>query len=133
VRQRQLEAKASSSRFWLLNGVAFVGAVAALAAQQHGYVPAVFVCAAVVAVALTFDAARSGLSTEVYTRAIADIRNLEDAARLSWDRTVIAHPDPADPARHSEAQAIVDKIKNERAAIRRGLGKLATGSVDQDA
>jgi hypothetical protein len=133
VRQRQLEAKGSSSRFWLLNGVAFVGAVAALAAQQHGYAPAVFVCAGVVAVALAFDAARSEPSTEAYTRAIADIRNLEDAARLSWDRTVIAHPDPADPARSSEAQAIVDRIKNEREAIRRCLGKLGAGSIDQSA
>jgi hypothetical protein len=130
--ERQREAKTSSSRFWMLNGVAFVGAVAALAAQQNGYAPAVFVCTAIVAVALAFDAARSEPATDSFRRAIADIRNLEDAIRLSWDRTVIAHPDPADPARATDAQAILDRIKTEREAIRRCLGKLGIGQADHD-
>jgi hypothetical protein len=130
--ERQREAKADSFRFWMLNGVAFAGAVAALAAQQHGVKEAVFVCTAVVAVALAFDAARSGPPTDAFKRACADIRNLEDAIRLSWDRTVIAHPDPSDPARAIEARALLDRIKAERDAIRRCLGKLGARQAGHD-
>ena len=132
VQERQREAKTATSRFWLLNGVAFAGAVAALAAQQRGYEPAVFICAAIAIIALAFDAARSAPPTEAHRRAISDISNLEDAVRLSWDRTVIAHPDPADPARSIEARAILDTIKSEREAIRRYLGRLGAGQTDQD-
>jgi hypothetical protein len=130
--ERQREAKTGSFRFWMLNGVAFAGAVAALAAQQHGIKEAVFVCTAVVAIALAFDAARSGPPTDAFKRACADIRNLEDAIRLSWDRTCIAHPDPADPARATEAQALLDRIKAERDAIRRCLGKLGARHAGHD-
>jgi hypothetical protein len=131
VRERHREAKSDSSRFWALNGVAFFGAVGALAAQQNGHVQAVFVCGAVAAAALAFDAARSEPATDGYRRAIADIRNLEDTVRLSWDKTVIAHPDPADPARSTEARAILDRIKAERDAIRRCLGRLGAAQADQ--
>lgn len=130
--ERQREAKTDSFRFWMLNGVAFLGAVGAIVAQQNGLKPAVFVCTAVVAIALAFDAARSGPRTDAFKRACADIRNLEDAIRLSWDRTVIAHPDPADPARAVDAKALLDRIKAERDAIRRCLGKLGARQADHD-
>jgi len=109
------------TRFWLLKGPAFVCAVAASASESFGYERAVIVLGAVAALAIAVDAAWSGPAVQVNRRAVHDIRSLENAIKLKWDKVRISHPDPKDAARSAEALAILDTIQAKREEISRYL------------
>jgi hypothetical protein len=109
------------TRFWLLKGPAFVCAVAASAAQSFDQGRVVIVLGAVAALAIAIDAAWSGPAVQVNKRAIHDIRSLQNAVKLKWDKVRISHPDPKDPARSAEALAILDSIQGKRDEISRYL------------
>jgi hypothetical protein len=115
------DAMAGVTRFWLLKGPAFVCAVAASAAESFGQGRAVIVLGAVAALAIAIDAAWSGPAVQVNRRAIHDIRSLQNAVKLKWDKVRISHPDAKDPARSSEALAILDTIQARREEITRYL------------
>jgi len=100
-------------RFWILNVLAFLCAVAALGAELYSDGETVAVFGAVAAGAIAFDAAWSGPKSYVLKRAISEIRNLQNAVKLRWDKVVIAHPDPTDPVRSSEARAILEAARAE--------------------
>jgi hypothetical protein len=115
------DAAASVTRFWLLKGPAFVCAVAASAAESFGQGRAVIILGAVAALAIAIDAAWSGPAVQMNRRAIHDIRSLQNAIKLKWDKVRISHPDPKDPARSAEALAILDTIQSRRDEIARYL------------
>ena len=109
------------TRFWLLKGPAFICAVAASAAQSFDQGRAVIVLGAIAALAIAIDAAWTGPAVQVNRRAIYDIRNLQNAVKLKWDKVRISHPDAKDPARSAEALAILDTIQGKRDQISRYL------------
>jgi hypothetical protein len=115
------DALAGVTRFWLLKGPAFVCAVAASAAESFGQGRAVIVLGAIAALAIAIDAAWTGPAVQVNKRAIHDIRALQNAVKLKWDKVRISHPDSKDPARSSEALAILDTIQSRREEIARYL------------
>jgi len=115
------DAMSGVTRFWLLKGPAFVCAVAASAAESFGQGRAVIVLGAVAALAIAIDAAWSGPAVQVNRRAIHDIRSLQNAVKLKWDKVRISHPEAKDPARSSEALAILDQIQARREDITRYL------------
>jgi hypothetical protein len=115
------DTRRAAMRFWLLKGPAFVCAVAASAAESYGQGRAVIALGAVAALAIAIDAAWSGPATQVNKRAIQDIRNLQNAVKLKWDKVRISHPDPKDASRSSEALAILDTIQARREEIARYL------------
>jgi hypothetical protein len=121
------DARKGVTRFWLLKGPAFVCAVAASAAESFGQGRAVIVLGAVAALSIAIDAAWSGPATQVNKRAIQDIRNLQNAVKLKWDRVRISHPDPKDAARSAEALAILDTIHARREEIARYLASPQVG------
>jgi hypothetical protein len=120
------DARAGIARFWLLKGPAFVCAVAASAAESFGLGHTVIVLGAVAALAIAIDAAWAGPSIQVNKRAIHDIRSLQNAIKLKWDKVRISHPDTKDPARTNEALAILDTIQTRREEIARYLASPQT-------
>jgi hypothetical protein len=125
--RNEKDALSGVTRFWLLKGPAFVCAVAASAAESFGQGRAVIVLGAVAALAIAIDAAWSGPAVQVNKRAIHDIRSLQNAVKLKWDKVRISHPDPKDPARSSEALAILDTIQTRRDEITRYLASPPSG------
>jgi hypothetical protein len=121
------DALAGVTRFWLLKGPAFICAVAASAAESFGQGRAVIVLGAVAALAIAIDAAWSGPAVQVNKRAIHDIRSLQNSVKLRWDKVRISHPDSKDPARSSEALAILDAIQARREEITRYLASPPAG------
>src|SRR6185295_12475045 len=121
AQSNEKDALSGVTRFWLLKGPAFVCAVAASAAESFGQERAVIVLGAVAALAIAIDAAWSGPAVQVNRRAIHDIRSLQNAVKLKWDKVRISHPEAKDPARSSEALAILDQIQARREDITRYL------------
>jgi hypothetical protein len=124
--RNERDAMSGVSRFWLLKGPAFLCAVAASAAESYGQGRAVIVLGAVAALAIAIDAAWSGPAVQVNKRAIHDIRSLQNSIKLKWDKVRLSHPDTKDPARTSEALAILDAIQTRRDEIARYLASPQT-------
>jgi hypothetical protein len=115
------DGRRSVARYCLLKGPALVCIVAALVAESLAEGQGVIVLTALAAVAIAIDAAWSSPSTQAHKRAISDIRELENAVKVKWDKIRIARPDPRDPSRSAEALAILDSIRQKREAIGRTL------------
>jgi hypothetical protein len=116
------------ARYCLLKGPALVCIVAALVAEALAGGQGVIVLTALAAVAIAIDAAWSSPSTQAHKRAIADIRELQNSVKLQWDKIRIAHPDPRDASRSTEALAILDSIGQKREAIGRTLASRNVGT-----
>jgi hypothetical protein len=125
------DGRRAGRRFWLLKGPAFICAVAASGAESFGYAHAVTVLGAVAALAIAIDAAWSGPSNQVHFRALQDIRNLENAVKLKWDKVRLSHPDPKDAARSAVALAILDAIQTKRDQIARYLASPQAGAASE--
>jgi hypothetical protein len=109
------------ARYCLLKGPALVCIVAAFLAEALAEGQGVIILTALAAVAIAIDAAWSSSSTQMYKRAITDIRELQNTVKIQWDKVRIAHPDPRAPARTAEALAILDSIRQEREMIGKTL------------
>jgi hypothetical protein len=121
VRANRRDGRRAALRYGLLKGPAFLCVVAALVAASLAEGRVVVILTALAALAIAIDTAWSGPSSQAHRRAIADIRDLENAVKLKWDKIRIAHPDPRDPSRSAEALAILDSIHQKRDAIGRSL------------
>jgi len=106
-------------RFWLLKAVAGGGAIAASVAASFGWMSWVAALTALVVLAVAIDSASSAPPNFAHEMAFADIRHLQNAVKLSWDKVCVSHPDPQDPARQLAAIAILDNIQAKREQIRR--------------
>jgi len=110
-------------RFWLLKGVAFLGAVIAAvsAALEHDRVVIGF--ASLSALCVAVDAAWPSSSfRNAHQRAVQDLRELENTVKLKWDKVRLAHPDPKAPARIAHALALLDEVQARRHEIGKYLG-----------
>jgi hypothetical protein len=110
------------ARYCLLKGPALVCVVAAMVSESLAGGEGVIVLTALAAVAIAIDAAWSSPSSQPYKNAMAEIKELQNAVKLRWDKIRIAHPDPRDPSRSAEALAILDSIERKREAIANALG-----------
>jgi hypothetical protein len=110
-------------RFWALKGVAFVGAVVAAVLAALGHQQVVVVFASISALCVAIDAAWPSSSfRNAHARAVQDLRELENALKLKWDKVRLANPDPKAPARIAHALALLDEVQAKREEIGKYLG-----------
>jgi hypothetical protein len=110
-------------RFWALKGVAFVGAVVAAVLASLGHHQVVVVFASISALCVAIDAAWPSSSfRNAHARAVQDLRELENALKLKWDKVRLANPDPKAPARIAHALALLDEVQAKREEIGKYLG-----------
>lgn len=129
---RDLEAWATSilrrnrgrtQRFWLSRGSAFLSAAAAVVAGMLGADRVLTAFAAVAALCVAVVAAlRVDGSQRPHRRAVRDLRELQNAVKLRWDKVRLSHPDPLSRKRVAHALALLDAIQSKREEIGRYLG-----------
>jgi hypothetical protein len=116
------------ARFWILRGLAFLGAVGAAAAgpMQMGHVGVG--AGALAALAVAIDAAWPATADRVARRrAIHDLRDLQHTLKLKWDKVRLAYPDPNTPKRIAHALALLDATQAKREEISKYLGDATPG------
>jgi hypothetical protein len=118
----QREVSHGQLRLWLLKLPAFLCALAAAGAQTYGYGRAVVALGAVCALCVAIDAAWPGAGQSAQRRAVQDLRSLQNAVKLRWDKIRLLHPDPSSGARTDEALSILDHVQTRRDEIGRYLG-----------
>lgn len=129
---RDLEAWATSilrrnrgrtRRFWLSRGSAFLAAAAAVVAGMLGADRVLTAFAAVTALCVAVVAAlRVDGSQRPHRRAVRDLRELQNAIKLRWDKVRLSFPDPLSRKRIAHALALLDAIQTKREEIGRYLG-----------
>jgi hypothetical protein len=115
--------KRDKLRFWVLRGVAFLGAVGAAVAAGFGVAKGSIVLAGLSALAVAVDAAwPSGSFRNPHQRAVHDLRELQNTLKLRWDKVRLAHPDPQARERIAHALALLDSVQAKREEIGKYLG-----------
>ena len=116
------------ARFWVLRGIAFLGAVAAAAASPLQMGPWGVAAGALSALAIAIDAAWPSTADRVARRrAIHDLRDLQHTLKLKWDKVRLAYPDPNTPKRIAHALALLDATQAKREEISKYLGDATPG------
>lgn len=111
------------TRFWILRGVAFLGAAGAAVAAGFAVGKVAIVLAGLAALAVAVDAAwPSGSFRNPHQRAVYDLRELQNTLKLRWDKVRLAHPDPAARERIAHALALLDSVQAKREEIGKYLG-----------
>src|SRR5882672_2014927 len=117
-----------TSRFWLLRGLAFTGAVGAAAGAATQFSQVAIACGAVAALAVAIDAAWPATADRnARRRAIHDLRELQHTLKLKWDKVRLAYPDPHTPKRIAHALALLDATQAKREEISKYLGDETPG------
>ena len=112
----------ATARFWLLHGVAFLGAVIAAALGSQGRGALAVVGGAVAALAIAIEAAWCDTGDRhSRRRAIHDVRELEHWVKLRWDKVRLAYPDTAAAKRVVHALTLLDAIQTKRDEISKYL------------
>lgn len=129
---RDLEAWAASilrrsrgrtQRFWLSRGTAFGSAATAVVAGMLGADRVLTAFAAVTALCVAVVAAlRVDGSQRPHRRAVRDLRELQNAVKLRWDKVRLSYPEPLSRKRVAHALALLDAIQSKREEIGRYLG-----------
>jgi hypothetical protein len=110
-------------RFWVLRGIAFLGAAGAAVAAGFGVGKLAVVSAGFAALAVAVDAAwPSGAFKNPHQRAVYDLRELQNTLKLRWDKVRLAHPDPTARERIAHALALLDSVQSKREEIGKYLG-----------
>jgi hypothetical protein len=110
-------------RFWVLRGVAFLGAAGAAVAAGFAVGKVAIVLAGLAALAVAVDAAwPSGTFRNPHQRAVYDLRELQNTLKLRWDKVRLAHPDPTARERIAHALALLDSVQAKREEIGKYLG-----------
>jgi hypothetical protein len=118
------------ARFWMLRGIAFLGAVASAAATVTPLILAhwAFAPGTVAALAIAIEAAWPATADRVARRrAIHDLRDLQHTLKLKWDKVRLAYPDPNSPKRIAHALALLDATQAKREEISKYLGDATPG------
>lgn len=111
------------TRFWVLRGLAFLGAAGAAVAAGFGVSKLAIVLSALAALAVAVDAAwPSGSFRNSHQRAVYDLRELQNTLKLRWDKVRLAHPDPGARERVAHALALLDSVQSKREEIGKYLG-----------
>jgi hypothetical protein len=110
-------------RFWVLRGVALLGAAGAAVAAGFALAKLAIVLAGLAALAIAVDAAwPSGTFRNPHQRAVHDLRELQNTLKLRWDKVRLAHPDPGARERVAHALALLDSVQSKREEIGKYLG-----------
>jgi hypothetical protein len=110
-------------RFWILRGVAFLGAAGAAVAAGFAIPKLAIVLAGLAALSVAIDAAwPSGVLKNSHQRAVHDLRELQNTLKLRWDKVRLAHPDPNARERIAHALALLDSVQAKRDEIGKYLG-----------
>jgi hypothetical protein len=104
-------------RYWLLRGLAFLGAAGAAVAAGLLATKAALVLAGLSALAVAIDSAWPTTSKNPSLRAVHDLRELQNSLKLRWDKVRLAHPDPHAPQRVAHAMAMLDQVQAKREEI----------------
>jgi len=115
-------------RFWILRGIAFLGAAGgavavALAAPKVGVA-----LSAVAALAVTIDSAWPAPFRNPAMRAVHDLRELQNTLKIRWDKVRLAHPDPSAPQRVAHAMTMLDAVQSKREEIGKYLASSDSSS-----
>lgn len=115
-------------RFWILRGIAFLGAAGgavavALAAPKLGVA-----LSAAAALAVAIDSAWPAPFRNPAMRAVHDLRELQNTLKLRWDKVRLAHPDPSAPQRVAHAMTMLDAVQAKREEIGKYLASAASSS-----
>lgn len=110
-------------RFWVLRGIAFLGAAGAAVAVGFGVGKLAIVLSGLAALAVAVDSAwPSGTFKNPHQRALYDLRELQNTLKLRWDKVRLAHPDPHARERVAHALALLDSVQTKREEIGKYLG-----------
>jgi hypothetical protein len=104
-------------RFWVLRGVAFLGAAGGAVAVALATPKAGVALSALAALAITIDAAWPAPYRNPAMRAVHDLRELQNTLKLRWDKVRLAHPDPNAPQRVAHAMTMLDAVQAKREEI----------------
>lgn len=111
------------ARFWILRGLAFLGAASAAVALGFGLDKLSIALSALAALAVAVDAAwPSGTFRNSHQRAVHDLRELQNTLKLRWDKVRLAHPEPQARERVAHALALLDAVQTKREEIGKYLG-----------
>jgi len=110
-------------RFWVLRGLAFLGAAGAGVAAGFGISKLAIVLSGLGALAIAVDAAwPTGSFRNPHQRAVYDLRELQNTLKLRWDKVRLAHPDAAARERIAHALTLLDAVQSKREEIGKYLG-----------
>ena len=110
-------------RFWVLRGVAFLGAGGAAVASGLGALQLALGLSLLAALSVAVDAAwPTGSFRNPHQRAVHDLRELQNTLKLRWDKVRLAHPDPQARERVAHALTLLDSVQAKREEIGKYLG-----------
>lgn len=104
-------------RYWLLRGVAFLGAAGAAVSAGLLATKGALILSALAALAVAIDSAWPTTGKNPSLRAVHDLRELQNSLKLRWDKVRLAHPDPMAPQRVAHAMAMLDQVQAKREEI----------------
>ena len=117
-----------SFRVWALRCIAFFGSIGAAAMAAMNRTDEAIACACVAALATAVDAGWPMAGDRMARRrATHDLRELQHALKLRWDKVSLAHPNPLSPKRVAHALVLLDAISAKRDEIGKYLGDASPG------
>jgi hypothetical protein len=117
-----------SVRIWALRSVAFFTAIGAAATAAMNMTNDAIACGCLAALAIAVDAGWPSAGDRVARRrATRDLRELQHALKLRWDKVRLAHPNPLSPKRVAHALVLLDAISAKREEIGKYLGDASPG------
>ena len=120
--------RVESFRVWALRSVAFFASIGAAATAAMNMTDNAIACGCVAALAIAVDAGWPSAGDRVARRrATHDLRELQHALKLRWDKVRLAHPNPLSPKRVAHALVLLDAISAKREEIGKYLGDASPG------
>ena len=120
--------RVESFRVWALRSVSFFASIGAAATAAMNMTNEAIACGCVAALAIAVDASwPSGGDRVARRRATHDLRELQHALKLRWDKVRLAHPNPLSPKRVAHALVLLDAISAKREEIGKYLGDASPG------
>lgn len=115
-------------RLWALRFVSFFAAIGAAAAAAMDMTNQAIACGCIAALAIAIEAGWPSAGDRVARRrATHDLRELQHALKLRWDKVRLAHPNPLSPKRVAHALVLLDAISAKREEIGKYLGDASPG------
>jgi hypothetical protein len=128
ARTNVLRGHIESVRIWALRGIAFFASIGAAATAAMNSTNEAIACGCLAALAIAVDASWPSAGDRMARhRATHDLRELEHALKLRWDKVCLAHPNPLSPKRVAHALVLLDAISAKREEIGKYLGDASPG------
>jgi hypothetical protein len=119
VRRNRIE----GARFWSLRGVAFCAAATALALALKGFTTAPVALIALAALGIAIEMGWPSTSQRtVNRRAVYDLRELQCAVKLRWQKVRLSYPDTTSRKRLAHAVELLELIHRTREEVGSYLG-----------